>query len=137
MMSNVIHRAMNERGYANPTMKNALELAADITVPKRGAEHDTMFIAKYHGSIQTAMDLATPELDLLANCIRDAYIFGGDSVAIIIAYYKDRYAETVRRMAVFGYELKSTDFWLENLKHPETLEPVSEGSEIPRGHLDT
>jgi hypothetical protein len=63
------------------------------------------------------MKLAGPELDLLANCIRDADIRGGSKV--ILAYYRDRYSEIVRRVDILGYTLKSTGFWLENLTKSE------------------
>jgi hypothetical protein len=119
VLDNVSARAMRERGWEPASVKNMLELAADVPVPKKGAEHDTMFIAKYHSSIKLPMDLAAPELDLLANCVQDAFLFGGDSVAVIMAYYRDRYGEIVRRLQVFGYELKSTEFWVKNVKGPK------------------
>jgi hypothetical protein len=67
---------------------------------------------QYGPMIKGNMDIAGPELDLLATCIQDAQIRGGSPV--ILAFYRERYGEIVRRMTVLGYELRSSKFWLEH-----------------------
>jgi hypothetical protein len=98
--------------FLQRTARGVLELVADRPLPTN-AEHASVPEALHGPSIKRSMDIAVPELDLLANCVQDSVIKGGS--VVILAYYRDRYSESVRRMAVLGYPLKTADFWLANL----------------------
>jgi hypothetical protein len=105
--------AMNYRPGAS-TMRGILEKAANQPRSDDFGMVANILRDQQGPLIKRNMAIAGPELDLLANCIQDAQIQGGSIV--ILAYYRDRYSEIVRRMLVMGYELKSTEFWLKNTR---------------------
>jgi hypothetical protein len=115
IVSAVTGLALNTHALQPPTMQNILRLVEDVHLQDEAAEHASIPEAQHGASIKLAADLAMPQLELLAKCIQDSYIFGGDTVAIIVAYYRERYAEVVRAMQVLGYKLESSDFWLKNI----------------------
>jgi len=94
----------------NRSLRGVLELMKDEQLTSKP---DRARFQHHRISFQRSFDIARPEFDLLANCIQDSVLRGGS--VIILAYYRDRYQEIVRRLLICGFPVKTAPFWLQNI----------------------